>query len=46
MGLWQFDGGVFTKDLIETWISYKRERELAPINLRPVPYLFFLYYEL
>ena len=40
------EGGVFTKDLIETWITYKRERELAPVNLRPVPYEFFLYYDL
>jgi glutamine synthetase len=40
------EGKVFTKDLIETWISYKRTRELAPVNLRPVPYEFFLYYDL
>ncbi len=39
-------GDVFTPDLIETWINYKRERELAPVNLRPVPYEFFLYYDL
>ncbi len=39
-------GDVFTPDLIETWITYKRERELAPINLRPVPHEFFLYYDL
>ena len=39
-------GDVFTRDLIETWISYKREKELAPVNLRPVPYEFFLYYDL
>jgi glutamine synthetase len=39
-------GDVFTKDLIETWISYKRERELAPVTLRPAPYEFFLYYDL
>ncbi|HMD78162.1 MAG TPA: type I glutamate--ammonia ligase [Terracidiphilus sp.] len=39
-------GDVFTKDLIDTWISYKRERELAPVNLRPVPYEFFLYFDL
>lgn len=38
-------GGVFTPDLIETWISYKRERELAPVTLRPVPYGFFLSYD-
>ncbi|MGA2570688.1 MAG: type I glutamate--ammonia ligase [Terracidiphilus sp.] len=40
------EGGVFTKDLIETWINYKRTRELAPVSLRPVPYEFFLYYDL
>ena len=39
-------GDVFTPDVIETWITYKRERELAPVNLRPVPYEFFLYYDL
>ncbi len=39
-------GDVFTEDLISTWISYKREHELAPVNLRPVPYEFFLYFDL
>jgi glutamine synthetase len=39
-------GDVFTPDVIETWIKYKRERELAQVNLRPVPYEFFLYYDL
>ncbi|HEV2199668.1 MAG TPA: type I glutamate--ammonia ligase [Bryobacteraceae bacterium] len=39
-------GDVFTPDVISTWISYKRERELAQVNLRPVPYEFFLYYDL
>jgi glutamine synthetase len=39
-------GDVFTRDVIETWITYKRERELAPVNLRPVPYEFFLYFDL
>jgi glutamine synthetase len=43
---WLLRGSVFTPDVIETWITYKRERELAPINLRPVPYEFFLYYDL
>jgi glutamine synthetase len=43
---WLLRGDVFTPDVIETWITYKRERELAPINLRPVPYEFFLYYDL
>jgi glutamine synthetase len=39
-------GDVFTSDLISTWISYKRKRELAPVNLRPVPYEFSLYFDL
>jgi glutamine synthetase len=43
---WLLKGDVFTPDVIETWITYKRERELAPVNLRPVPYEFFLYYDL
>jgi glutamine synthetase len=43
---WLLQGDVFTFDVVETWITYKRERELAPINLRPVPYEFFLYFDL
>ena len=38
-------GGVFTPDLIEGWISYKRENEVDPIRLRPHPYEYFLYYD-
>jgi glutamine synthetase len=37
-------GDVFTTDLIETWIDYKRERELKPLAMRPHPYEFELYY--
>src|SRR6266853_477619 len=37
------DGGVFTPDLIETWISYKRASEIDPIRLRPHPHEFELY---
>src|SRR5215831_478026 len=43
---WLLEGNVFTPDLLEAWLSYKRERELAPISLRPVPYEFFLYFDL
>jgi glutamine synthetase len=39
-------GDVFTPDVLKTWITYKREKELAPVNLRPVPYEFFLYFDL
>jgi glutamine synthetase len=38
-------GGVFTKDLIETWIDYKRRRENDQIRLRPHPYEFYLYFD-
>jgi glutamine synthetase len=38
-------GGVFTDDLIETYIDYKRENEITQISLRPHPYDFFLYYD-
>ncbi|HVS38903.1 MAG TPA: type I glutamate--ammonia ligase [Gemmataceae bacterium] len=43
---WLLQGDVFTPDVIKTWISYKREKELAPVNLRPTPYEFFLYFDL
>jgi glutamine synthetase len=39
-------GGVFTDDLIDTWIAYKRENEVDAIRLRPHPYEFHLYYDI
>lgn len=39
-------GNVFTPDLIETWIEYKRTAEIMPIQLRPHPYEFELYYDI
>ncbi len=39
-------GGVFTSDLIDTWIAYKRETEIDAIRLRPHPYEFQLYYDI
>ena len=38
-------GNVFTKDLIEAWVSWKKGKEIDPIRLRPVPYEFHLYYD-
>ena len=38
-------GDVFTEDVISTWIEYKREEEINPIKLRPVPYEFMLYFD-
>lgn len=40
------DGGVFTQDLIDTWIEYKRTNEVDAIRLRPHPYEFMLYYDI
>jgi glutamine synthetase len=40
------EGGVFTPDLIETWIDYKRANEIDPIRLRPHPHEFELYYDI
>ncbi len=39
------EGGVFSKELIDTWISYKREHEIAPINLRVTPHEYYLYFD-
>jgi len=39
-------GDVFTPDLIETWLTYKRKKELDAIRLRPHPYEFALYFDI
>jgi glutamine synthetase len=38
-------GDVFTSDLIETWIDLKRTNEIAPLQLRPHPHEFELYFD-
>ena len=40
------EGDVFTEDLIETWIEYKTEEEVAQVALRPHPHEFELYYDI
>jgi glutamine synthetase len=40
------EGGVFTEDLISTWIEYKRTTEIDALRLRPHPYEFALYYDI
>lgn len=40
------EGGVFTDDVIEHWIDYKRVREVDELRLRPHPYEFYLYYDI
>ena len=39
-------GDVFTKDVINNWINYKRENDVAAIATRPHPYEFCLYYDM
>jgi len=38
-------GGVFTEDLIETWLDYKKTNELDAMRQRPHPYEFFMYFD-
>jgi glutamine synthetase len=38
-------GNVFTEDLVQMWIKWKREEELEPLALRPHPYEFYMYYD-
>jgi glutamine synthetase len=39
-------GGVFTPDVIDTWVAYKRESEIDAVRLRPHPWEFYLYYDI
>jgi len=39
-------GDVFTKDVIETWLDYKRKKEVDAIRLRPHPHEFALYFDI
>jgi glutamine synthetase len=40
------EGDVFTQDVIDTWLAYKREREIDAVRLRPHPWEFHLYYDI
>ncbi|MDP2729816.1 MAG: type I glutamate--ammonia ligase [Dehalococcoidales bacterium] len=39
-------GDVFTPDVIETWLEYKRSQEVDAVRLRPHPYEFHLYFDI
>ncbi|OGL40853.1 MAG: type I glutamate--ammonia ligase [Candidatus Schekmanbacteria bacterium GWA2_38_11] len=41
-----FKGDVFTQDVIDMWLKYKRTSEVDAIRLRPHPYEFVLYYDI
>ena len=40
------EGGVFTEDVINHWIDYKRAHEVDELRLRPHPWEFYLYYDI
>ncbi len=39
-------GDVFTQDVLEMWINYKRKNEVDAVRMRPHPYEFFLYFDI
>jgi glutamine synthetase len=39
-------GDVFTEALLDTYIGYKRDKEVNAVRLRPHPYEFALYYDI
>jgi glutamine synthetase len=39
-------GGVFSEDLISTWIEWKRKNEVDYVRLRPHPAEFELYFDI
>lgn len=39
-------GGVFTQDLIDVWVEYKKENEIDALRLIPHPYEFYLYFDI
>ena len=39
------DTGVFTEDLLQTYIRLKYDNEIAPVRLRPTPQEFEMYFD-
>lgn len=39
------EGGVFTDDMINAWVAWKKEKEIDEMHLRPHPFEFHLYYD-
>ncbi|MFA5115471.1 MAG: type I glutamate--ammonia ligase [Candidatus Omnitrophota bacterium] len=39
-------GGVFTKDVLDIWLEYKRKKEIDGVRMRPHPYEFYLYFDI
>lgn len=39
-------GDVFTEDVVRNWVRYKRENEVAALQVRPHPYEFCMYFDI
>jgi glutamine synthetase len=39
-------GDVFTQDVIDVWLDYKRKNEVDALRVRPHPHEFTLYYDI
>ncbi len=39
-------GDVFTQDVLEIWLEYKRTVEIDAVRLRPHPHEFYLYFDI
>jgi glutamine synthetase len=39
-------GDVFTNDVIDTWLEFKRKNEVDAIRVRPHPWEFALYFDI
>ena len=40
------EGDVFTEDLIQNWVEWKRTNEVDPIRFRPHPHEFEMYFDI
>ncbi len=39
-------GEVFTQDVLDVWLEYKRKKEIDAVRMRPHPYEFYLYFDI
>jgi glutamine synthetase len=39
-------GGVFSQDVIDVWLEFKRKKEVDTVRMRPHPYEFYLYFDI
>jgi glutamine synthetase len=39
-------GDVFSRDIVETWIDWKYDKDVNPVRIRPVPWEYHLYWDM